>query len=74
MVNPFKYPERPHERRHGPSGYSDHSGYREWLRDEFNFSCVYSLLRETWGDMGDMEFEIDHVVPVGLREPRVKQP
>lgn len=61
MNNPFEYPKGPRVRRHAPAGYTDHGSYREWLRDEFDFRCVYSLLRETWMG-GKGEFVIDHVV------------
>ena len=48
-MNPFRYPEQPHVRRHGPQGYVTLESYRPWLRDEFTFRCVYCLLREQWG-------------------------
>ena len=48
MSSPFTYPVTPHVRRHGPSGYANHAEFRQWLRDEFAFSCVYCLLREVW--------------------------
>jgi len=58
----FDYPEQRSHRRHGPAGYTDYESYREWLRDEFCFRCVYCLKRETWGRVtGD--FEIDHFEP-----------
>ena len=60
MSFPFLYPTDPHVRRHGPRGYSDHSGYRDWLRDEFSFRCVYCLLRERWVPGG---FHVDHLLP-----------
>lgn len=44
----FTYPAEPHRRRHGPTGYSTYEPYREWLRDEFSYRCVYSLIREQW--------------------------
>ncbi len=55
----FDYPEIPHERRHGPTGYADHITYRPWLRDEFTFRCVYCLLREQWGRVMS-EFDVEH--------------
>ena len=58
----FDYPEPRSHRRHGPAGYADYESYREWLRDEFCFRCVYCLKRESWGRVtGD--FELDHFEP-----------
>ncbi|MDB2686684.1 HNH endonuclease [Mariniblastus sp.] len=58
----FSYPEQRQHRRHGPSGYKDYESYREWLRDEFCFRCIYCLKREAWGRVtGD--FELDHFEP-----------
>lgn len=37
--------------------------YRDWLRDEFAFRCVYCLRRETWGRITG-RFHIDHFRPV----------
>lgn len=59
----FQYPSKPHDRRHGPSGYTDYNSYRDWLRDEFTFRCVYCLHRERWYDRGGT-FHIEHSVPV----------
>jgi hypothetical protein len=59
----FEYSTTPHERRHGPGGYRDYDSYRDWLRDEFMFRCVYCLHREQW-DRGGSMFHIDHFVPV----------
>jgi hypothetical protein len=56
---PFLYPQSPHVRRHGPTGYADYSGYRSWLRDEFSFRCVYCLKREQW-DVIRGTFHLDH--------------
>lgn len=50
----------PHRRRHGPADYTDYESYRDWLRDEFSYRCVFSLLRETWPQT---RFHIDHLVP-----------
>ena len=58
----FDYPEQRLHRRHGPAGFVGYQSYREWLRDEFCFRCVYCLKRETWGRVtGD--FELDHFEP-----------
>jgi hypothetical protein len=61
----FEYPTSPHIRRHGPAGYSDYSSYRDWLRDEFIFRCVYRLHREQW-DRRRGAFHVDHFVPVSV--------
>jgi len=58
----FEYSTTPHTRRHGPQGYQDYNSYRDWLRDEFTFRCVYCLHREQW-DRG-ATFHIDHFVPL----------
>jgi hypothetical protein len=63
----YDYPSTPHERIHGPSGYEDYRTYKEWLRDEFEFRCVYCLKRERWAtDDEDRIFGADHVFPKGL--------
>jgi HNH endonuclease len=61
----FDYPEPQEQRRHGPAGYSAYESYRPWLRDEFDFRCVYCLKRETWGQVTS-EFELDHFKPQSL--------
>ena len=61
----FDYPERQEHRRHGPAGYAGYESYRPWLRDEFDFRCVYCLKRETWGQV-TFEFELDHFQPQSL--------
>lgn len=63
---PYTYPSSPHVRRHGPSGWKDYQRYREWLRDEFSFRCVYCLDREVWRDMRE-KMHIDHFEPHALR-------
>jgi hypothetical protein len=59
----FEYPAEAHIRRHGPDGYQDYESYRDWVRDEFMFRCVYCLHREQWYDRG-ATFNIEHFVPV----------
>src|SRR5437868_6664315 len=59
----FRYPMRPHERRHGPQGYEDYQSYKPWLRDEFSFRCTYCLCREAWFPNGDDSFSVDHFTP-----------
>lgn len=56
---PFDYPAAAHVRRHGPAGYSAYESYRDWLRDEFTFRCVYCLTRERWGKLRGA-FHLDH--------------
>lgn len=64
----YVYPSVPHTRIHGPTGYSDPSTYKDWLRDEFQFRCVYCLARETWSQSGDYEFGVEHILPKSLPE------
>lgn len=59
----FEYPTGPHTRRHWPVGYNDYDSYREWLRDEFTFRCVYCLYREQWCNLGTA-FHVEHLLPV----------
>jgi HNH endonuclease len=66
----FDYPQAKEQRRHGPAGYAEVESYRPWLRDEFDFRCVYCLKRETWGQV-TFEFELDHFQPQSLN-PRLK--
>jgi hypothetical protein len=69
MMKPFDYPQRPHERRHGPRGYNRPESYRPWLRDEFAFCCVYCLDREQWHRyMGT--FVVEHFLPVASHPER----
>jgi hypothetical protein len=65
----FRYPGQPYVRRHGPHGYSDYESYRDWLRDEFLFRCVYCLHREQWHRRSAM-FHIDHFIPVAADESK----
>jgi len=44
--------------------------YRNWLRDEFVFTCVYCLRRETWVTLR-RDWELDHHVPKAIR-PELK--
>ncbi|MBI3330174.1 MAG: hypothetical protein HYZ81_26130, partial [Nitrospinae bacterium] len=59
----FTYPRSLHVRRHGPRGYRDYRSYKPWLRDEFDFRCVYCLWRERWCSDGDHTFSVDHLLP-----------
>ena len=58
---PYDYPSRPHQRRHGPAGYSSYESYRPWLYDEFSFRCVYYLKRMAWAPTD--VWAIDHLIP-----------
>lgn len=64
--DPFRYPTSAHVRRHGPQGYSHYRQYRDWLRDEFGFRCIYCLRRERWTQF-KAEFDIDHLIPQAVR-------
>jgi HNH endonuclease len=59
----FEYPLQRHTRRHGPAGYKTYDRYKDWLRDEFTFRCVYCLTRERWYPEGDAGFSVDHWLP-----------
>jgi hypothetical protein len=61
-IEPFQYPNKPHCRKHGPFGYSDHGDYKDWLRDEFDFRCVYCLRREFWGRRKAV-WVVEHLIP-----------
>ncbi len=61
-MQPFQYPDAPHVRLHGPSGYESYDSYRDWLRDEFHFRCVYCLNRENW-NLQTGAWHIDHLLP-----------
>ncbi len=67
IPEPYAYPKTPHVRRHGPGGWKDYRQYREWLRDEFSFRCVYCLEREVWRDMRE-SMHIDHFEPQAIRK------
>ena len=57
----FQYPQQVHVRRHGPLGYVNYQSYKPWLRDEFQFCCVYCLWRERWLSVGDDAFSVEHL-------------
>jgi hypothetical protein len=60
-VEAFRYPSTPRRRRHGPRGYRQYESFRLWLRDEFEFRCVYCLAREQWGRVS-ASYDLDHFV------------
>jgi hypothetical protein len=62
----FVYPLAPRIRRHGPRGYTDDGSYKPWLRDDFDYSCVYCLFREMWEPNGDDGFGVEHLVPTSV--------
>ena len=64
---PFLYPTQPHCRKHGPSGYSVYADYKDWLRDEFDFRCVYCLRREMW-ERRRAIWVVEHLVPRSQRK------
>jgi hypothetical protein len=57
----FQYPQHAHARRHGPGGYANYQSYKPWLRDEFDFRCVYCLWRERWYAVGEAAFGVEHL-------------
>lgn len=59
MLTPFAYPAAPHARRHGPQGYANYPEYKDWLRDEFTFRCVYCREREQWYPSRAAAFSVD---------------
>lgn len=64
-LDPFAYPIEPLARVHSPAGYTDYTSYKPWLRDEFEFRCLYCLTRERWDQShtGHSGFGVDHVTP-----------
>jgi hypothetical protein len=66
IPEPYLYPATAHVRRHGPGGWNTYGRYREWLRDEFAFRCVYCLEREVWRDMRQ-RMHIDHFEAQAIR-------
>lgn len=63
----FDYPTTPHVRKHGPEGYRDYPSFRDWLRDEFTFRCVFCLHREQWYNRTGT-FNVEHFIPVAIDE------
>jgi hypothetical protein len=63
LPKPFAYPRAAHVSRHAPAGYKNYQDYKPWLRDEFEFRCVYCLQREVWSRDRDAVFSVDHVIP-----------
>src|ERR1700675_3855243 len=67
----FAYPATTHQRKHGPAGYANYQDYKPWLRDDFTFRCVYSLVRDTWYPDRATSFSADHVFPQSEAPTRV---
>ncbi len=66
----FAMPRERHVRRHGPH-YADYTLCKPWLRDEFQFRCVYCMFRERWERGGWRRFHIDHLVPQSVDPSRI---
>jgi HNH endonuclease len=49
--------------KYAPWGYTRYASYKDWLRDEFAFRCVYCLTREKWYPTGHRAFAVEHIVP-----------
>lgn len=67
----FRYANEPHRRKHGPQGYQDYRSYKPWLRDEFQFRCIYCLCHERWFPDGDASFSVDHLQPQSTAPSRI---
>jgi hypothetical protein len=65
-AEPFQYPQQAHVRKHGPLGFTDYADYKDWLRDEFDFRCVYCLRREAWQPRRAV-WVVEHLIPRTLR-------
>ena len=63
MQEPMPYPNQPHRRLHGPTGYDDWTAFKPRLRDEFEFRCVFCRLREAWFPHGADSFSVEHLKP-----------
>ena len=58
----FDYPST-FTAKYAPWGYSRYASYKDWLRDEFGFRCVYCLTREKWCPTGHRDFAVEHIAP-----------
>jgi hypothetical protein len=67
IPRPFVFPSATPERKHGPAGYADYREYKDWLRDEFVFRCVYCLEREAWHPHRGAAFAVEHILPQSTR-------
>jgi hypothetical protein len=66
----YELPAKPYVRRHGPFGLT-YDKYKEWVRDEFQFRCVYCLHREKWVKDGWRLFQLDHVIPQSVDPSKI---
>jgi hypothetical protein len=64
-LHPFEYPQRKHSRRHTPPAFTDYRRFKDYLRDEFVFTCVYCLSRETW-NLSASFFGVEHYNPKSI--------
>lgn len=65
---PFSFPKHPcAPRRHGPRGYLSYRHFKDWLRDEFDFRCLYCLTRERWERDPRFAFSVEHLTPRSKR-------
>jgi hypothetical protein len=62
LPKPFAFPTFAPARKHGPAGYVNYQEYKDWLRDEFEFRCVYCLERENWYPNGQAAFAVEHIL------------
>ena len=62
LPGPYEVPAAAYVRRHGPTGL-EYNDYKDWVRDEFQFRCVYCMHRERWEKDGWRLFQLDHVIP-----------
>jgi hypothetical protein len=67
LPNPFSLPGLAPNRKHGPAGYVNYQEYKDWLRDEFVFRCVYCLERELWYPNRQAAFAVEHILPQAKR-------
>jgi hypothetical protein len=63
LPKPFAFPSSIPDRKHGPGGYENYQEYKDWLRDEFEFRCVYFMEREAWYPNRQAAFAVEHIVP-----------
>jgi hypothetical protein len=63
LLKPFSFSCSVPGRKHGPAGYVNYQEYKDWLRDEFVFRCVYCLERGTWYPSRQAAFAVEHILP-----------
>jgi HNH endonuclease len=67
LLKPFSFSPFIQGRKHGPGGYANYQDYKDWLRDEFEFRCIYCLERETWYPSRHAAFAVEHILPQSKR-------